>query len=295
MKIKIVLFLLITIITTSFVNAQQPMLEWAKSCNGLLNERVNGIAVDGSGNVYTTGSFEGTVDFDSGVGIANLTAVGLGDRDAFVCKFDVNGNFVWVKQFGENPGWEEGFAITVDASGNVYTTGFFKSTVDFDPGSGVFNLTETGFGSGDMFISKLDTNGNFIFAKQIGGNGSEIPRAITLDVAGNIYTTGEIDSAMLGTTILTTDFDPGSAVFPLSSTTGLESDVFISKLDASGNFVWAKNMGGNYSDNANSLALDASNNVYITGTFRNVADFDPSTSVANLTAIGNSYNDIINL
>jgi gliding motility-associated-like protein len=292
MKIKIVLFLLITIIATSFVQAQQPMLEWAKSCNGLLNERVNGIAVDGSGNVYTTGSFEGTVDFDSGVGVANLTAVGLGDRDAFVSKFDVNGNFVWVKQFGENPGWEEGFAITVDASGNVYTTGFFKSTVDFDPGSGVFNLTETGFGSGDMFISKLDTNGNFIFAKQIGGNGSEIPRAITLDVAGNIYTTGEIDSAMLGTTILTTDFDPGSAVFPLSSTTGLESDVFISKLDASGNFVWAKNMGGNYSDNANSLALDASNNVYITGTFRNVADFDPSTSVANLTAIGNSYNDI---
>ena len=70
----------------------------------------------------------------------------------------------------------------------------------------------------EMFVSKLDTNGNFIFAKQIGGNGSELPRGITLDTAGNIYTTGEINSAKQGTTILTTDFDPGPNVFPLSST-----------------------------------------------------------------------------
>lgn len=293
MKIKIVLVLLITITATSFVQAQQPMLEWAKSCNGLLNERVNGIAVDGSGNVYTTGSFEGTVDFDSGVGVANLTAVGLGDRDAFVCKFDVNGNFVWVKQFGENPGQEEGMAITVDTAGNVYTTGMYSNTVDFDPGSGIFNLSSlSAFFHQNMYVSKLDTNGNFIFAKRIGGQGLIIPRSITLDNVGNIYTTGEMNSGKQGTTILTFDFDPGTAVFPLASITALDSDVFISKLDASGNFVWAKNMGGNYSENANSLAIDAIGNVYITGTFRSSADFDPSSGVANLINSSTTYTDI---
>lgn len=293
MKIKIVLFLLITIMATSFMQAQQPMLEWAKSCNGLQNERVNGIAVDGAGNVYTTGSFEGTVDFDSGVGVANLTAVGLGDRDAFVCKFDVNGNFVWVKQFGENPGQEEGMAITVDAAGNVYTAGMYSNTVDFDPGSGIFNLSSlSAFFHQNMYVSKLDTNGNFVFAKRIGGQGVIIPRSIALDNVGNIYTTGEINSAGQGTAILTIDFDPGAAVFPLASTTALDSDVFISKLDASGNFVWAKNMGGNYSENANSIALDAIGNVYITGTFRSSADFDPSSGIANLINSSTTYTDI---
>jgi gliding motility-associated-like protein len=285
--------IIITIISFSFVQAQQPMLEWAKSDNGILNERINGIAVDGSGNVYTTGSFEGTVDFDSGVGVANLTAVGLGDRDAFVCKFDANGNFVWVKQFGENPGSEEGMAITVDALGNVYTTGMYSNTVDFDPSSGIFNLNSlSAFFHENMYVSKLDTNGNFIFAKQLGGMGLVIPRSIKLDNAGNIYTTGEINSAKQGTTILTMDFDPGVGVFPLASTTGLDSDVFISKLDASGNFVSAKNMGGNFSDNANSIALDATGNVYITGTFRGSADFDPSTGVANLMNSSTTYTDI---
>lgn len=293
MKIKIVLFLLISIIATSFMQAQQPMLEWAKSCNGLQNERVNGIAVDGSGNVYTTGSFEGTVDFDSGFGVANLTAVGLGDRDAFVCKFDANGNFVWVKQFGENPGQEEGMAITVDTAGNVYTAGMYSNTVDFDPGSGIFNLSSlSAFFHQNMYVSKLDTNGNFVFAKRIGGQGVIIPRSIALDNVGNIYTTGEINSAGQGTAILTIDFDPGAAVFPLASTTALDSDVFISKLDASGNFVWAKNMGGNYSENANSIAIDAIGNVYITGTFRSSADFDPSSGVANLINSSTTYTDI---
>lgn len=291
MKFRFTLFINFIVFTFSF--AQTPTLEWARSCNGLQNEHVSGVAVDGAGNVYTTGSFEGTVDFDSGIGVANLTAVGLGDRDAFVCKFDANGNFIWVKQFGENPGSEEGMAITTDAAGNVYTAGMYSNTVDFDPGSGVFNLNSlSAFFHENMYVSKLDTNGNFVFAKRIGGQGVIIPRSIKIDNAGNIYTTGLFSSAGQGTAILTIDFDPGVGVFPLAGTTALDSDVFISKLDASGNFVWAKNMGGNYSDDSNSVALDISGNVYITGAFRGVADFDPSVGIANLTNSSTTYTDI---
>lgn len=292
MKLLYGLFINFIVITFSF--AQTPTLEWAKGFGGLEDDRVGGIAVDNSGNVFVAGGFKSTVDFDPSAGTAIHTTPANYDFDAYISKFDSNGNFLWVKTFGGLAvGWDEIFAITTDASGNVYVSGFFKNTVDFDPGAAVFNMTEMGFGSGDMFISKFDTNGNFIFAKQIGGNGSEIPRGIALDNSGNIYTTGEINSAKLSNgTILTTDFDPGPAVFPLSSTTALDGDVFISKLDASGNFVWAKNIGGNYSDNSKAIDIDTFGNIYITGTFRNVADFDPSASVSNLTAVGTSYDDI---
>jgi gliding motility-associated-like protein len=292
MKLRFSLFINFLVFTFSF--AQTPTLEWAKGFGGLEDERVGGIAVDNSGNVFVAGGFKSTVDFDPSTGTAIHTTPANYDFDAYISKFDSNGNFLWVKTFGGlTIGWDEIFAITTDAAGNVYVTGFFKNTVDFDPGAAVFNMTEMGYGSGDMFISKFDTNGNFIFAKQIGGNGSEIPRGIALDNSGNIYTTGEINSAKLSNgTILTTDFDPGIGVFPLSSTTALDGDVFISKLDSAGNFVWAKNMGGDYYDNSKAIDIDALGNIYITGTFRNVADFDPSTSVANLTAAGTNYDDI---
>jgi len=276
-------FFLLTLFLFEYLAfAQQPTLDWAKSFGGALAERTSSIAVDHSGNVYVVGGFYGTVDFDPGPGVTSLSTAGNADTDAFISKFDAFGNFVWVKRFGTTASWEESFAVTTDAVGNVYTTGFFSNTVDFDPGAGVYNLTEQGFGSDDMFISKLDSNGNFIFAKQIGGNGSEIPKGIALDNAGNIYTTGEISSAIQGTTILTTDFDPGPGVFPLTSTTGLNGDVFVSKLDNNGNFIWAKNLGGINHDDAKAIAVDGVGNVYITGIFQGTADFDPSANVANL-------------
>jgi large repetitive protein len=101
--------------------------------------------------VYTTGYFQGTVDFDSGTGTFNLTSAGSGD--IFVEKLDVNGNFVWAKNMG-GTGSDEGYSITVDASGNVYTMGRFEGTVDFDPGSGTFSLTSAG--SADIFVQKLE-------------------------------------------------------------------------------------------------------------------------------------------
>src|SRR5688572_22852639 len=78
----------------------------------------------------------------------------------------------WVKQMGSTD-WNEGTAIATDATGNVYSIGIFYGTVDFDPGTGVFNLTASGVQMEDAFISKLDSAGNFIWAGQIGGAGSE--------------------------------------------------------------------------------------------------------------------------
>ncbi|MEI8024114.1 MAG: SBBP repeat-containing protein, partial [Actinomycetota bacterium] len=118
------------------------------------------VAVDSSGNIYTTGSFEGTVDFDPGVGTANLTAVAF--SDVFVSKLDASGNYVWAKSFGGTD-YDSGGSVAVDSSGNVYTTGSFRSTADFDPSVGIANLTSAGFL--EVFVSKLDASGNYVWAK----------------------------------------------------------------------------------------------------------------------------------
>ncbi len=252
-------------------NANAQALQWAIAMGGMSYDFGNSIALDGSGNVYTTGYFQGTADFDPSAGVANLTS--LAGNNIFISKLDAFGNFVWAKAMGGGSGTGESYSIALDGSGNVYTTGTFSGTADFDPGAGVSNLISAG--SQDIFISKLDASGNFVWAKSMGGSSAEIGSSIALDGSGNIYTTGFFR--------LTADFNPGAGFANLTSAGN--DDIFISKLDASGNFVWAKAMGGISFDDGNSIAIDGSGNVYTTGYFEGTADFDPGAGVANLTSV----------
>jgi len=254
------------------LNAQNVGFDWAKSMGGSSTEEGNSIAVDVLGNVYTTGRFWGTVDFDPGPGVFNLTTMGL--QDIFISKLDSSGNFIWAKSI-RGYYQEEGRSISVDASGNVYTTGYFCNIADFDPGPGVFNLSPVG--SSDIFISKLDSLGNFVWAKSIGGITWDFGNSIAVDASENVYTTGYFGD--------TADFDPGTGIYNLSA---VSRDIFISKLDSLGNFIWAKSMGGSKWDYGNSIAVDASGNVYTTGYFEDTADFDPGVNVYNLTSAGSS-------
>jgi len=261
--------------------SQSPNWLWAKGMGGTNNDIGYSIAIDASGNVYTTGHFSGTVDFDPGIGVYNLTHGGC-----FFSKLDASGNFVWAKEIF----WQViGYSIEIDTAGNgdVYTTGLFYGTIDFDPdSSGIFNLTAAP-GSFDIFISKLDSSGNFVWAKRMGGTGYDEGRSIAVDPAGSgdVYTTGRFSG--------TADFDPGPGVYNLTSAGNYE--IFISKLDSSGNFVWAKAMGGTDSDIAYSIAIDptGSGDVYTTGFFIGTVDFDPDSSgIFNLTSAG-SYDIFI--
>lgn len=245
---------------------------WAKTMGGTAATQ---IVLDASGNIYTTGYFQGTADFDPGAGLFNL--ISAGGADIFVSKLDASGNFVWAKAMG-GANFDNGNSIALDLNGNVYTTGFFDGTADFDPGVALSNLTSSG--SKEVFVSKLDASGNFVWAKAMGGTGPDRGYSIAVDASGNVLITGDFES--------TVDFDPGAALFNLSSS-GI-NDVFIVKLDASGNFVWAKKMGGTNYDIGRSVKLDASNNVYITGAFTASVDFDPGMAVFNLTSAGG--NDI---
>ncbi|MBD2075896.1 DUF4347 domain-containing protein [Phormidium sp. FACHB-592] len=247
-------------------------LAWAKRIGGTGDDQTTGISVDSSGNVYTTGVFRGTVDFDPGTGTTNL--IGAGGDDIFISKLNADGSLVWAKRIG-GTGDDQATGISVDGSGNVHTTGFFSGTVDFNPGTGTTNLAVVGPGS-DIFISKLDTNGNFAWAKRTGNGGIDRATGISVDSSGNVYTAGFFSG--------TVDFDPGTG------TTYLESDdfddIFVSKLDINGNYVWAKSMGGKDPERATGISVDGSGNVHTTGFFFDAADFDPGTGIFKLVTGG---------
>lgn len=243
---------------------------WAKSMSGTGQESGYSTAVDTSGNVYTTGIFSGTVDFDPGAGIYNLTSAG--SYDIFISKLDADGAFIWAKRIG-GAGYDSVGEIAVDENGNVYTTGFFNNEVDFDPGAASYNLNSAG--NSDAFISKLDSDGIFVWAIRIGGISYDSGRAITTDLDGNVYVTGSFFE--------TVDLDPGAGTTNKTSAGG--ADIFIIKLDGNGNLILAKAMGGTGDDHGQGIALDSSENIHVVGDFQNTVDFDPGPGISELTSV----------
>ncbi len=267
------LFILISIAATLGGHSFAQTLSWAHGFGAVSNDEGFGVAYDDSGNVYSTGNFTGTVDFDPGSGTYNLTSVGSGNM--YVLKLNAVGNFVWAKSFGKATsaatGSSSGGCIQIDTAGNVVVGGYFSGTVDFDPGSGALNIAAVG--SADACIVKLSAAGSLVWAKTFGGTASDVVAALTIDKANNIVSTGHFAS--------TVDFNPGAGVYNLTSFGG--DDIFVIKLDAVGNLVWANQMGANSSDWGYALCTDEVDNVYATGYFMGNADFDPGSGVFNLT------------
>ncbi len=222
-----------------------------------------GIALDGSGNIYITGSTK---------------SFGAGTEDAFIAKFNSSGNSVMNITWGGNNN-DYGYGIALDGSGNIYITGDTNSFWDLDgdafiakydsSGNSVMNITWSGsdddwgrdiildgsgniyitgytysFGVGDLdvFIAKFDNSGNSMKNITWGGSDNEAGIDIALDGSGNIYITGWTDSFGAGTI-----------------------DTLIVKFDSSGNSVKNYTWGGIDSDFGRSIALDGSGNIYITG------------------------------
>ena len=248
---------------------EQGGLVWAKQMGGTGEDFGKGIQVDSDGNVYVTGKFKDVVDFDPSTGITNLTSEGM--SDIFVTKLDAYGNLLWVKQFGGIDD-DYGFAISLDSQNNVYTTGYFSATSNFTSGNSL-----TAFGGYDIFINKLTSNGNYVWTKQFGGNGYDIGYSIFVS-GGNIYSTGQFQNSA--------DFDP-SGNTQIFTAPGLNiSDIYISNIDTSGNFVWAKQISGTGNDNGQGISADLFGNVYLIGRFESTIDFDPNTGIFPMTALG---------
>lgn len=230
---------------------------WAKQAGGSNYDGGNGIAVDGSGNSYVTGYFQGTASF------GNTTLVSSGNEDVFIAKYDASGNLLWVKQAGGS-GYDAANAVAIDGNGNSYITGYFAGVANFG------STTLTSSGGNDVFIAKYSTSGSLLWAKRAGGSNYDESYGIAVDGNSNCYITGYFGgTTFFGSTTLTSS--------------GLQ-DVFIAKYDGSGNLLWAKQAGGTLDEKSVGITVDASGNSYITGYFVGTSSFGSTT----LTSSGSS-------
>jgi hypothetical protein len=243
------------------------IFQWARTWGGSSQDRGNGVAADGSGNVYVTGSFGDTVDFDpAAAGVDNHTS--NGGSDIYLSKFDPSGNLIWARTWGGTNASESGNSVAVDVSGNAHVTGNFTGTTDFDPGSGIDNHTSDGFD--DIFLTVLNSAGDFLWARTWGGTTWEYGYGVAVDGSLNSYVTGKFYDIV--------DFDPGSGE---DIHAAILDDMFLSKFDSSGNYQWARTWGGPYYDKCYGVVADESGNAYVSGNFSGLVDFDPGSGVDN--------------
>lgn len=235
-------------ILTFVINAQT--IHYAKSAVGNRLDEGNGIAIDNNGNIYITGQFESaTLNFGT-VSITNNSS--NNDADAFVAKFDPSGNCLWAKTIG-GVADEFGSAIDVDNNGNVFVTGYFESA-----SVTVGSQTLTSYGDRDIFIVKLNTSGDFLWAKGAGGNYEDEAYGVSCDGSGNAYITGYYWS--------------NSVNFGSSSITSAgDVDAFLAKYNSDGTLGWAKTVGGDGDDRGTALVSDNDGNVFITGGYESAS------------------------
>ncbi|MFL3664650.1 MAG: SBBP repeat-containing protein [Flavobacteriales bacterium] len=238
----------------------------------------NSITTDNSGNIYITGEFEGTVDFNPNAGINTLSSVSSSIEDVFILKLDSSGNFLWVKSIGGSIYNTNSRTITTDVNGDMYIAGEFGGSVDFDPNAGTYTLS-----NGGHFALKLDANGNFIWAKEVQANW--YVTSIKTDDDSNVYLCGSFDGIV--------DFDPGINTYNLTATIS-GNDIYLLKLNTQGDFIWAKNFGSDGSENESlDMEIDLNGDVYITGFFNDTLDFDPGPGVFELYSKPSTSSDNI--
>lgn len=247
--------------------------QWCKTTGGSNLDIGRRLRVDPMGDLVISGEFRDTADFDPGTGISNLTA--NGNSDIFVLKLNSTGDFVWAKSFGSTGSPSDYLhGMAVGQNGEVYTTGTFQTSGDFDPGSGTSTLTAVG--SNDVFVQKLNAAGNFEWAYNVGGSVEDEGFGVTVDGNGDVYVSGYVAGMV--------DMDPGAGVNMVNG--GGTGDLFIQKLDPSGNLQWVISSFGSSSCLASQMAIGNNGDIFTVGWFTGTVDFDPSASTANRSSNG---------
>ena len=250
-------------------------LLWARSAGGVSSDVATSVALNSTGDVLVGGSFSQTASF----GGTNLTS--NGSTDAFIWKLDGGGNTLWARGFGGSA-IDEVSDLHVAGNTSIVSTGYFSSTVDFDPGPGTQNLTSAG--GTDIFVLALSQAGNFGTVRQIGGTSQD--RGEAVHVAGGIV-------AVTGSFSGTVDFNTGPATNNLTSGGG--TDGFVLQLNSQGNYRNAYRFGGTSSDRGLDVTRDEAGGFYVTGISDgdvHVQRISPNGSVAWTRAFGGSSTDV---
>lgn len=244
---------------------------WGVRMGGLYNDKANSICLDHFGNTYCTGSFQSTINFYPDSNLTDLTSNGI--NDIFIFKVGTSGKYEWVDQFGGSNS-DYGNAIESDNQGNIYVSGNFQSLIDFDNGPGTLILTLNS--TSDIYLVKLDSSGNSLWAEQISGASAHIGLSMKVSNHNEVYITSSF--------LWPSDFDPGPSVYALNPVGGF--DVFVIKIGFNGTFEWVKTFGGANDEFGASVTTDNFDHVFLSGDFIHTVDFDPNGAVYNLTTNG---------
>ncbi len=220
---------------------------WKKFAGGIGDDRGNAITVDGMDNAIAIGYFSETTYFDSNV----LNS--QGDKDVFLVKYDVSGQLLWLKSFGSS-GEDIGYGVTVDKEDNIIITGHFHNDFEVD------GVILSSSGNDDIFLIKFSSHGDLIWAESLGGAYHDSAFGVKSDSNGDLIVTGHFE----GTVFF------GNTAFTSSGI----ADIFIAKFSSNGEIKWAKRGWGSNGDFSKAIAIDNSNNIFITGDFYGSLTFD---------------------
>jgi phospholipase/lecithinase/hemolysin len=274
MKISNILLSLLLITIANQTTAQT--LNWFISAgNSTVNyDNASAIKIDPSGDIIVCGTAGGALDLDPSTAAGAINPVG--SFDAYIAKYTPSGSLLWAKTI-TGPSYENITDLALDPQGNIYVTGIFASTADFDPSNANFNLTSYG-NSSDFFIAKYTNAGNFLWARGVGSSGNtDNAFGIELDNNNNVIVCGHFTG--------TAYFDDVNNAAAKTSLGGM--DAFIAKYDSAGNYLWANTFGtAIHWERCMDIKLDANNNIYAIGEFYGTLDIDPGSCVSNILSHG---------
>ncbi|HLP51727.1 MAG TPA: T9SS type A sorting domain-containing protein [Chitinophagales bacterium] len=278
MNKKLPFMVVLLVLAHSLFSQNIVAYDWAKliGADGG-NDLTWDITSDGAGNVYIAGKFTGdSADFDPGAGEAFL--VSAGNDDIFLAKYTNTGQLLWAKAMGTEEN-DEARSLVLDEDGNIWITGTFSGTGDFDPGSGVQNLSSAGYR--DIFLAKYDQDGDYLWAGAMGGNGDDVANKIARHpITGDVWICGGFEGSA--------DFDPSANDFALISMAA--KDIFFARYNVSGGLIGARRIQGSANDQAMSISFDTDGNLLLCGVFVGTVNFNPTGTAVNL-ASNNDSND----
>ena len=259
------LIVLILILQIQKFYAQNLNFEWVRTAGNIASDVSQSVITDNAGDVISTGYFEKTIAFKSINKNITLTANGnSGYYDMFVVKTTNGGSIKWAKNIGGKNAGIASYKMVVDTFKNIYISGIFTGKVDFDPNVGVFELTTSGINS-DIFLMKMDSIGNFIWAKSMGSSDYDYCTSMTIDKShSNVYIVGNFGGAV--------DFNPSNAI-DMKYSFG-QNDGFISKFDVNGNYVWTQTFGGKTFDFISDISINLNNEIFVTGNISDTVYFE---------------------
>lgn len=264
------LFLLIPVFFLSVLANGQQNIQWVKGANTVsLNSESMSTTTDPFGNALFTGAFSADTFWFGDTPIKGK----IGGRNIFILKVNPAGDIIW-SQVITSRGLSIGYDIASDKSGNVYVTGYYVKQIDFEPG---LRLVSTG--SSSAFVTKLDSAGNYEWAKSMDGmwgttglTGFTTGRYIAVNDSGDVFTFGEARYGI--------DFNPSNPGIDTFHSIGSTGDWFLCKMDAKGDYLWnvhfEKTLGSLSGGHDGGLALDPAGNAYMMGSFSNSMEFPAS-------------------